>query len=163
MFTTNDESNFFLKHIEKNHKVLEYGSGQSTSEIATRCEKLISIEHQKSWYNQVINSVPSNVTLILAEPDEIYLENTYNCGSYNQFKSYINSPIEYGKFDIILIDGRARVECAKFCRYISKDNTLIFIHDFTSRLENHNYKEALRYLELIDSVGDMSKFKLKNI
>ena len=75
----------------------------------------------------------------------------------NTFKDYIESPIEYGPFDIILIDGRARVSCSSICKLLSHENTIIFIHDF----HRPEYQEALKYLELIDSVKTMSKFKLK--
>ena len=76
---------------------------------------------------------------------------------YDEFKDYIESPIEYGPFDIILIDGRARVSCSSICKLLSHENTIIFIHDF----HRPEYQEALKYLELIDSVKTMSKFKLK--
>ena len=161
MFTENNESDFFLSHIKKTDRVLEYGSGQSTKEIANICHTVVSVEHQKNWYEKVKDEITENVILLLREPNLDYIEGTYNCGTYEEFKDYINSPSEYGDFDIILIDGRARVECAKMCKNFCKENTLIFIHDFTSRMENHNYKEVFNYLELIESVGDMSKFKLK--
>jgi len=161
MFTTKQESDFFLGHIKRNHKVLEYGSGDSTLEISSICEKMISIEHQKNWFETVRNQLPPNATILLREPDLAFIEGTYNCGTFDEFRSYITAPVEFERFDIILIDGRARVECAKFCEKIADSETLIFIHDFTSRLENHNYKDALLYLDLIESVGDMSKFRLK--
>lgn len=160
MFATQEESDFLLKHIQKHHSVLEYGSGNSTLEISKLCDKLISIEHQKDWYEYLITKIDSNTKLILKEPNESYIEGTL-CGTYNQFRDYITCPVEYGKFDIILIDGRARIECAKSCKKMAKSNTLVFIHDFTSRLEIDNYKEVFNYLEIIESVGDMSKFKIK--
>ena len=60
-------------------------------------------------------------------------------------------------FDIILIDGRARVSCSSICNKLSHDNTIIFIHDF----DRPEYQEALNYLELIIQVGTMAKFKIK--
>jgi hypothetical protein len=47
MFTDKDEEEFFFKEITKNSKVLEYGSGISTIEIANKCKSIVSIEHQK--------------------------------------------------------------------------------------------------------------------
>ena len=160
MYTNNNESDFFLSHIKKTDTVLEYGSGESTKEIANLCNSVVSVEHQKNWYDIVKNDMPENVTLLL-RPSFNYIEEGYNCGTFDEFKDYITIPSEYGKFDIIFIDGRARVECAKYSKNLSHENTIVFIHDFTSRLENHNYKEALEYLDLIESVGDMSKFKIK--
>ena len=62
-------------------------------------------------------------------------------------------------FDVIFIDGRARIECAKICNEISHENTIIFIHDFRSRYEN--YKLVLDHLTLISEVEDMAMFKIK--
>jgi len=160
MFTSENESLFFLNHIKKTHKVLEYGSGSSTKEISTLCKSLVSIEHQESWYNDISKNIEKNTNIILCKPFKLYEEGTFNDGTYDEFKEYIEAPLDYGKFDIILIDGRARVECAKFIEKVSDKNTLIFIHDFTPRLDDHNYKEIFKYLNLIESVETMSKFKL---
>ena len=55
MFTTSAESAGFFADIDKNKKVLEYGSGQSTIEISEKCKEIISIEHQEEWYNKIIS------------------------------------------------------------------------------------------------------------
>jgi hypothetical protein len=156
MFTDKDEEEFFFKEITKNSKVLEYGSGISTIEIANKCKSIVSIEHQKLWYDKNINIIPKNCELILKEPDLPYVEG-FHCGTYNEFKSYIEAPFDKGLFDVILIDGRARMSCASICHKISHDNTVIFIHDF----HREEYQEALNYLELIDQVYTMAKFKVK--
>lgn len=157
MFTQKNEEDFFMNHIKNDLIVLEYGSGVSTKEIAKKCKFIISIEHQENWYNQLKKELPTNCELILKTPDLPYVEGA-TCGSYDEFKSYIESPLNKGPFDIILIDGRARVSCASICKRLSHDNTIIFIHDF----DRAEYQEALNYLDLIDKVGTMAKFKLKN-
>jgi len=134
MFTTTNESVFFLAEIDKTKKVLEYGSGQSTFEIADKCLNIISIEHQEDWYKE-----------------------GGHCGTYEEFKSYIEAPLDKGPFDVILIDGRARVSCASVVKLMSHDNTIIFIHDFN----RPEYQDALNFLELVEQVGTMAKFKLK--
>lgn len=156
MFTSIPEQEFFMSNLKDTHIVLEFGSGISTFEIANKVKKIISVEHQKNWYDSLILELPKNCTLILKEPNLPYVEGV-SCGTYDEFKDYIESPIEYGPFDIILIDGRARVSCSSICKLLSHENTIIFIHDF----HRPEYQEALKYLELIDSVETMSKFKLK--
>jgi hypothetical protein len=161
MFVQIDESRFFLDSIKKTDRVLEYGSGESTKEIASRCKELVSVEHQKNWYDMVVTGIPENVELLLKEPNLPYIEGTYNCGTYDEFEDYITCAQSHGKFDVIFIDGRARLECAKFCKNVSHENTLVFIHDFSSRLYDHGYIEVFKYLDLVESVSDMSKFKVK--
>src|ERR1022692_1369041 len=101
MFTQKLESDFFLKHITKISRVLEYGSGESTLEIANLCGFILSIDHQPIWYNKVVTSIPNNATVLLKEPNLPYVEGTTNCGTYDEFKDYIESPNKYEKFDII--------------------------------------------------------------
>ena len=156
MFVNKNEEDFFLMNVKNTDIVLEYGSGESTIQISKKCKTIISIEHQKGWYDMNVNKLPSNCELILREPNLPYVEGGH-CGTYDEFKSYIEAPIDKGPFDIIFIDGRARVSCASICKKISHDNTIIFIHDF----HREEYQEALNYLELIDQVGTMAKFKLK--
>lgn len=156
MFTTIDESVFFLAEIDKTKKVLEYGSGQSTFEIADKCLNIISVEHQEDWYNKLQDGLLPNCEIILKKPDLPYIEGGH-CGTYEEFKSYIEAPLDNGPFDVILIDGRARVSCASVVKLMSHDKTIIFIHDFN----RPEYQDALNYLELVKQVGTMAKFKLK--
>lgn len=155
MFTNQEEQKFFLSHINNTHHILEYGSGQSTLEISAICKSIVSIEHQSLWYNKLNNLVPKNCTLLLREPDRHYVEGGH-CGTYEEFETYINSPIQYGPYDIILIDGRARVECAKICKLLAKSNCSIFIHDF----DRKEYQEIKNILNFVDQVHTMAKFKL---
>jgi hypothetical protein len=156
MFTQKNEEVFFMSHITNDSKILEYGSGISTNEIAKKCKTILSIEHQEEWYNKLKNQLLPNCEIILKKPDLPYTEGFY-CGTYDEFKSYIEAPLNKGPFDIILIDGRARVSCASIAKLISHENTIIFIHDF----HREEYKEALNYLELVEQVETMAKFKIK--
>ena len=156
MFTQKNEEDFFMSHINENSLILEYGSGISTNEIAKKCKSILSIEHQEEWYNKLKPQLLDNCEIILKTPDLPYVEGGH-CGTYDEFKSYIEAPLGKGPFDIILIDGRARVSCASITKSLSHDNTIIFIHDY----DRPEYQEALNYLELIDQVGTMAKFKIK--
>ncbi len=156
MFTQPQEQVFFLKCIDNTKKVLEYGSGQSTLEIAKKCKNLVSVEHQKKWYETVLKTKPFNCTLIYKAPTLPYTEGV-TCGTYEQFKDYVEAPLSYAPFDIIFIDGRARVACASICKQLGHKDSTIFIHDF-DRIE---YQDALKYLNLIDHCNTMSKFSIK--
>lgn len=156
MFTQKNEEDFFMSHINENSLILEYGSGISTNEIAKKCKSILSIEHQEEWFNKLKPQLLNNCKIILKTPDLPYIEGGH-CGTYNEFKSYVEAPLGKGPFDIILIDGRARVSCSSITKSLSHDNTIIFIHDF----DRPEYQDALNYLELIDQVGTMAKFKNK--
>ena len=157
MFTSTAEQNFLLSHISKNKNVLEYGSGESTIELANICKNIVSVEHQKSWYDQLTPQLPSNCTIILKEPNG-YDPETGHDGTYEQFYEYVRCPLSYGNFDIILIDGRARMACASICNMMGHKDTLIFIHDF----HRAEYQECLEFFDLIEVVDGMAKFKMKS-
>ena len=150
-----EEKIFFLSHLKPEHKVLEYGSGSSTLDISRLVAKLISVEHNIEWFTKMKRLLPSDITIIYKPPH--YPLAFGDDGNYEQFKDYVNAPIPFALFDIIFIDGRARVGCASVCKQLGHKNTIVFIHDF-DRLE---YQPALEYLELIEQVGTMAKFKIK--
>lgn len=157
MFTSSNESKFFLSHLTNTQKVLEYGSGESTFEIAKKVKELISIEHDRKWYNKTVLNIPSNCKLILNEPNLFYPSTgPAHDGTFEEFKDYIHSPLPLAPFDVIFIDGRARVACAEISQLLGHSETIVFIHDF-DRVE---YNEVLKYLTLLERVDNMAKFKI---
>lgn len=156
MFTSKKEQDFFLSCIKKTDNVLEYGSGTSTIEISKLCLRLVSIEHQEKWYNNLRPRISENVTLKYCPPNKPYREGNH-CGTYDEFKNYVEAPLEFGIFDIIFIDGRARNSCASICNKLGNKSTTVFVHDF-NRAE---YNVMHDYLEVIESVETMYKFKIR--
>lgn len=101
------------KHLNKSMRVFEWGSGNSTLFWGKYVKEVVSIEHDRNWYEKMLNIVPENVKLN-------YYELEYGgeyCKSILKEKDY---------FDIILIDGRDRVECMKNAvKHLTKDGILI--------------------------------------
>lgn len=104
--------------------VFEWGSGDSTLFFARLAgvSQLVSIEHEKYWYDKICEQ-PGKVVreyyLIPYEPGEIgpdkanpmhYKSGSTELGPVN-FKKYASAIDQYGKFDLILIDGMARASC----------------------------------------------------
>lgn len=79
-------------------RVFEYGSGHSTLFWASRCAEVIAVEHNRQWYEYMRDRLPGNVRLILKELPEEYAAAITDAG---------------GEFQIIVIDGEWRLECAK--------------------------------------------------
>jgi hypothetical protein len=159
MFMPKDEENFFLRHLKSDHKVLEYGSGESTKQIAERVNSVLSIEHQKDWYEKVSKEVPNNAEVVLVEPN---FPHTGGDGSYEQFRDYVEYPIGKEVFDIILIDGRARPWCTSICKKISHKNTIVFVDDFnTGEITRSEYKLAHYYLNELEHCGRLYKFEVR--
>lgn len=88
--------------------VVEYGSGASTVWLASRCRRLVSVEHDREWHNFILPRVahlPASVDLRFVEDAET-----------DHWRRYCESVDELGVFDIAIVDGRCRVEIARRLR-----------------------------------------------
>lgn len=177
-WTSLEEQRFLTDCLGKEHTMLEYGSGSSTIEIQDHVKHLVSVEHSRGWYNQVKTKLKDNVTYLLVEPNNINWEMQYDSfgiknsagddGTFEDFSDYILSPMKYAPYDIVFIDGRARVACSAIAALnMLKPDGKIFIHDFGPKCSHPTlgyrkyYDIVLNWLEVVDSVGTMYQFKVK--
>jgi len=84
--------------VDKNWKVFEWGSGNSTLWWASKVKKIIAIEDNQEWFMEVKNQLPQN--------SEIF---------YRTHNEYFDSILMYPdcSFDAIVIDGSYRNEASK--------------------------------------------------
>ena len=110
-------------------QVFEFGSGNSSTFWSKKSKKVVSIEHDKDWYEKVNANLNNNQTLLYKEDNN----------------EYENSLLIQGeKFDVIIIDGIRRTECSKvvgdFLNKESSDGYMVI-------LDNADwYKETSKYL-----------------
>jgi len=159
------EKQLILNELNSDTVMLEWGSGGSTLEFSTIVDKYYSIEHNVEWYNKIseeLKKYPLNdVTYRLVHQNE---ENTKGFQSeYFMFKDYINEVDNFNqKFDVVLIDGRARRLCAKKVIPYLNENAVVYIHDYVLRTP---YWVVEDYYELVDCVVEteqtIGKFRLK--
>jgi len=120
---------FIDKRINKDMTVFEYSCGNSTLWWSTRVKHLISCEHDKEWYEKMKRLIPSNV--------ELYQLDLVYSGAY------CHKIAEYSRaFDIVVIDGRDRNNCAKNCLGALKEDGVV-IWDNSDR---ESYSEGYAYL-----------------
>jgi hypothetical protein len=118
----------FRALLTKNMTGLEYGSGNSTLFFAEHLSHLISVEHDRIWYDHVQKNLDklqlSNVGYRLIPPVppgpiQYSIHREYGLeekefsvrSEYREYFSYVRKfPDQH--FDFIMIDGRARIECA---------------------------------------------------
>ncbi len=111
-------------------KGFEFGSGRSTLFIAPRVKELVSLEHDQQWFAHIEAELKdkklSNVNYVKILPDggaskaigyprsnyENYIMPATPATCYTQYYSYIDQ-FPDASFDFIIVDGRARVECAQ--------------------------------------------------
>ena len=150
------EYKFIERYLKREDVLLEYGAGNSTLYFSDFVKKLISLEHDVDYYNQIKKCIDGygadNVELYHVEPT---IKDT-KVKRYDQLKDYIEFPVKKEfKFNKILIDGRARKECALFLSdHISNDD-VVFIHDFNSNniegyIDDNYHNEILAKYDIIE-------------
>lgn len=88
----------YVKQLDfSEREVFEYGSGNSTIFWSKLAQRVVSIENNQKWYETVQKKVQSNVEVKLIENDVSYIQEISN----------------HNSFDVIVIDGVHRFECAK--------------------------------------------------
>lgn len=119
-----------LDMTEKN--IFEFGSGNSSIFWASRAKKIVTIEDNKEWFDICDRRRPENLDLILLIDKTEYI-------------SYITKLNRL--FDVIIIDGKHRAECAANAWNFLKDDGMII-------LDNADWypktAEFLRRLDLIE-------------
>ncbi len=120
---------FIRDRITSAHRIFEFGSGNSTIFYAMRSKKVVSVEHDQVWLKKIEHSKPANANLIFCE-----LERD---GKYCRMPQTLDEP-----FEIIIVDGRDRVNCCKQAlNCLTEDGVLVL--DDSERLV---YEEAVQFM-----------------
>lgn len=130
-FNNQAEQEYLFLLLNKQMDVLEWGSGLSTLAIAKRVNSITSVEHDRKYYKSTFDLTHEldNVSLWLVEQNNEPTAD-YTDGTYEDFQDYILFPASLNKkYDLIFIDGRARVDCAREALMLLKNNGIIVIHD----------------------------------
>lgn len=143
-----EELDFIKSYLNSNFIFFEWGSGKSTIVLSNHVREHYSIEHDFVCYEEVAIQANKNVKLYYVPPNFDSLDwfpYSPKDGSFQEFRNYIQFVSIIGslgkKFDIVLIDGRARVECAKEILPYLSDNAVVFVHNFN----RHIYWNILNY------------------
>ena len=120
---------FFDGHLEKNINLFEFGSGYSTLFFAERVEHVIAVEYDREWFTKIKCIAPQNVTIIFCEKD------------YDGI--YCHTIKEMNKlFDMIIVDGRDRVNCIKQAHNCLTSKGVIILDDS----QRPQYKSGIEFL-----------------
>jgi hypothetical protein len=135
-------------------QVFEFGTGGSTIFFAQRARQVVAVEHDPGWFELVEAAVRpyANVELILVEPAPMSPEvATLDVRHYTStderyrgqwFRDYVRTIERFpdGHFDVVLVDGRCRVESFVHGSRKVRPGGWIVLDDS----ERAEYAEALR-------------------
>lgn len=154
------EIDTILKYLKPDFSMLEWGCGGSTLCFPNYVNSYYSIEHDKEWYEKIKAQISKNVKIVhvprQSDTGNVRSKNyagLNNTSRFKDFHNYIKYPANFGTtFDAVLVDGRARPECAKFIiDYINKDS-VIFVHDYFYKNHRVHYHVLEEKYKVIDSV-----------
>ncbi|HVW94737.1 MAG TPA: hypothetical protein VHA56_02045 [Mucilaginibacter sp.] len=121
---------FIKERIRKHHSVFEFGSGNSTFFYAKYAGLVVSVEHDKAWFDKIVSSKPENSEMIFCE--------LIRDGDYCRMPLKLEE-----KFDIIIVDGRDRVNCCKQAVNAVTESGVIVLDDS----EREFYQEGVKFLK----------------
>ena len=132
--------------------ILEWGVGGSTVHFTKFLDKSnidyqwTSIEHNKSWYEKVKNTIKLNKKISL---NLIPVKHDKNRKIVDA-EEYINFPLKLkNRFDFILVDGISRPECLLIaCKIINSDGVVV-LHD-AQRVRYHKEFHIFPYSRFIE-------------
>ena len=119
---------FIADRIQKSHTIFEFGSGNSTFYYAQRAKKVVSVEHDKAWYDKISATKPMNSEMIFCELQKN--------GDYSKMPESMGQ-----KFDIIIVDGRDRVNCCFHSIGALSESGVIVLDDS----ERESYADAVSF------------------
>lgn len=152
---------------KNNLRIFEYGSGGSTFYWLLFDVKLVSIEHDISWFTMVKEKLNTrmikNVDYRYVEPEYVN-ENwwkerdpsdplQYSTGDETlknyKFRNYVNQIDQFpdGYFDLIMIDGRSRPACITHSIKKVKQGGLLIIDNTEI---DYYFQKTASYLEAFD-------------
>jgi hypothetical protein len=120
---------FIKTRLTNDLSIFEYGSGNSTLFYAKRVKRVVSVEHDEAWYNKIVKEKAPNAEMIFT-----HLEKG---GEYSKKAALLDE-----KFDLIIVDGRDRVNCSKNSVEALTNKGVLVLDDS----EREIYQEARTFL-----------------
>ena len=118
----------FRQRLDKHMRLFEYGSGYSTLFFSKLVGDVVSLEYNPGWYDKISREVPQNAKVVLVKND---IDGEY-CRAIRGFD---------GLFDVVVVDGRDRVNCIK--QALGKlDEAGVIVLDDSHR---ERYQEGIKY------------------
>ncbi|HEY0669753.1 MAG TPA: FkbM family methyltransferase [Sphingobacteriaceae bacterium] len=121
---------FIKTRIQNTHTIFEFGSGNSTFFYAKHAHKVVSVEHDKAWFDKIVKQKPGNSEMIFCK--------LADGGDYCRVPQ-----TRQEKFHIIIVDGRDRVNCCKQCLPALTDDGVVVLDDS----ERPQYMNGIKFLE----------------
>ena len=151
------EYELILKYLLPRYDMLEWGAGKSSCIWSVFVNTLLSIEHNVKWAETVRENLQKNQKIIGVPRNTHYKDYRIRTKPTpaHPYDNYLHPPELVGrKFDAILIDGRARPQCAfEALSLLKSKNSVVFIHDYYSDIPDRRYYHIVeKWYTIVESI-----------
>jgi hypothetical protein len=139
---------FLEPRVQSGFRVFEFGAGWSTLWWARRVAEVAAVEHDAAWHASVASALPGNAGVALCTEREAYVGELARRG---------------GLFDVIVVDGEWRNECARAAAArLKPSGALVFDNsDRTAFADGVRYLSEQGWLR-VDFFGLVASYPYKN-
>lgn len=165
------------QYLDKSKTMLEYGSGGSTRYYAPKTGRYVSIESDVEWCNGVkrelnigkAGSDYEHVSMICQKPevDPLPCKTFVNSWDWlfgrcytklSEVNRYVTAPSTFFpdlRYDVVLVDGRGRPQCAvEALPLLKTDTSIVLIHDWLNR---DQYHVVLNFFDIVDQTTESNQ------
>lgn len=158
-----EEFDFLKSRLLRTDTVWEWGCGATTTLFSYLCRKVTSVEHHPIYAARAVLGMIRGSSVLYVPPDLAFDAASQDDGDGDTFRSYVESYTGAG-VDVVFIDGRARVACARRVAETAPHGPhpemKVFLHDW----ERPEYEPIWReesapgagdagYLRRVETVG----------
>jgi len=144
-----------------NSSVFEWGAGASTLWLAQRAASVISVEHDDSWAARVNEATKDMNTVKIKHKPPSFLrggDSRYTSAKSGNtgysFENYVKAIDETGeKFDLIVIDGRAREACFDLALANLKEDGIVLFDNMNRKRYKLKLQQYEDQIEIIKTWG----------
>ena len=114
-------------------RALEWGTGYGTlhfSRLLPSASRWIAVEHDSLWADRIRSMEPPlRVSIFTVPAENAAWKEAGGDGSYAEFRTYVDFPAQFGDFEFILVDGRARSACLRRAHSLLAPGGVVVLHD----------------------------------
>lgn len=137
-----EATTWVAEHLPLGARVFEYGGGGSTLWLEDHGAIVTVVDHDEMWFQQLREAVLPSTSLMHRGTISIgKISSDVDPGFFDDYVAAINDELD-NSLDLVIVDGRARVECVRRAMPKVKPGGLLLLDD-TGRTR---YESAIAFL-----------------
>lgn len=142
---TESANRFLETYLLPSDLGLEFGSGRSTLWLASRVDRLVSVEHDKDWHRQIAQALAKNrckvdYRYLAGDVNDMVVMDAAICS--------ITEGLPAGRFDFVLVDGVCRDLCAREALRLLRPGGVLVIDNVNRHLPSNSVSPGSRSHEM---------------